>query len=706
MSASSRSVAAAFMFALVGSGMLAVPSATTAQSREGLDEIVVTAGRVESKLQDTPIAISAFTDEDVERLGIVDTRDIAARTPNLSIGGDGQLGTTPIVLRGVGIVDPNGPTQDNPVAVYVDDVYLSRPFSNIFLLPDISRIEVLRGPQGTLFGRNASGGAVQFVTLQPGSELEASASVAYGRFESLGMRGYLLAPLASGWGVKLAGGITATDGWASNVQDGERFATDEASVVRGSVRYADDGTTLTLQADHNSGTIRSHFVNVALFPTQPIDVNTTNVPHSEDRSATSLSAQWEHNLGSVDATVIGAYVKSRSESDFDSDSSALDLVNLTDFILTGESYSLEGRLAATPSDNWKWIAGVYLFRETNGAEGDIVLGSVVTGGAPVVFNRLDNDVTTRSAAAFAAITYSFTDKFDLTTGLRYTYDRKDLVGRNLILPQPVKVDVRDSWTDVSPRLIAQYALTDDVMTYISASKGFRSGTWSVTTDDAVPAEPEYVWNYELGLKSTFLAGRARLNLAAFQQEYKDKQEQVVVRVGVTSARNAATATIRGVEAELDLLPVESLRVTATASVLDTEYGTFVGSPQDVEPGRSFDYSGNRLPFAPEFQSSLLPAYTWSVPNDGSLTVQAEWIHKSREFFNRQNDPRQGNAGYDDYNLRVIWDVSEHLSISAYGENLDDERHVVQTQPFLNQGLGLPTQYNNPRRYGAQFSYRY
>lgn len=547
---------------------------------------------------------------------------------------------------------------------------------------------------------------MQFITLQPEDELAASATVSYGRFQSLAMRGYVLVPLAEGWGAKLAAGATATDGWARNVQTGERFATDEASVVRGSIRYAAEDTTFTLQADHNTGKIRSHFVNVALFPDQPIDVNTTNVPHSEDRTSTSVSAKWEQDVGFADATVVGAYVSSRSESDFDSDSSALDLVNLRDFILTGESYSLEARLAAEPSVKWKWIGGVYLFRESNGADGDIILGSAVTGGAPVVFNRLANDVTTRSAAAFAAVTYSFTEKFNLTAGLRYTYDQKDLVGRNLVLPQPLKVDVSEAWTDISPRIIGQYAFSDDVMAYVSVSKGFRSGTWSVTTDDPVPAEPEYVWNYELGLKSTFFDGRARLNLAAFQQEYKDKQEQVVVRVGVTSARNAATATIKGIEAELELLPLDSFRITATASLLDTEYGVFVGSPQDVEPGKSFDYSGNRLPFAPEFQASLLPAYTLTLPNGGSLTMQGEWIHKSSEFFNRQNDPRQGNAGYDDYNLRLIWEMSTHLSVSAFGENLSDERHVVQTQPFLNQGLGLPTQFNNPRRYGVQFSYRY
>jgi iron complex outermembrane receptor protein len=227
----------------------------------------------------------------------------------------------------------------------------------------------------------------------------------------------------------------------------------------------------------------------------------------------------------------------------------------------------------------------------------------------------------------------------------------------------------------------------------------------LTTDSAIPAKPEYVWNYELGLKSKFLEGRAQANFALFHQDLKDKQEQVVVAVGVTSERNATSAKIDGLEAELEFIPVERFRLTATASFLNTKYGTFIGSPSDVGPGESYIYTGNELPFAPKVQASVVPAYTFPLGAAGGLTAQAEWIHASSVFFTRINDPREGNGGYSDYNFRLIWHASQHLDLSAYGENLSNERHAIQTQPFLNQGLGLPTEYNTPRQYGVQFSFK-
>lgn len=703
--ASRRSASTSVMIAVLASALGTTVRAAGSEA-EPLQEIMVTAGRVESKLQDTPIAISAFTDADITRFGFVSSTDLAAHTPSLTIGGDGQLGTTPIVLRGVGVVDPNGNTQDNPVAIYVDGVYLSRPYSNIFLLPDIARVEVLRGPQGTLFGRNSSAGAVQFVTRQPGDAYEASGVASYGNFNTYNMRGYVLAPLGNGWGVKFAAGAASTDGWAYNETQRERFAGGSSNIVRASLRFNDTETDFVLQADHSTSFDRSHFVNVALFPTQPTNVNTDNSPQGEQRYNSTVSATYERNVGFGKATLVASYVTSESDSDFDSDSSALDLVYLRDFVLTGKEYSLEARLASNPSTTWNWITGVYLFGENDRETGDVDLGSAITGGASAVLNRIDNDSKTRSGAVFAETTYSVTSRFDLTAGVRYTHDNKSIIGRNLELPQPVKLDTSQGWSNVSPRLIGKYAFTDYTMGYASISEGFRSGTWSLTTDNAIPAKPEYVWNYEMGVKSKFLDGRAKLNLAAFHEHIEGKQEQVVVAVGVTSERNATTANIDGLEAEFEFVPVDSFHVIANASFLHTKYGTFIGSPTDVGPGESYIYTGNRLPFAPKVKTSLIPAYTVPLTGHGDITLQAEWIHDSSVYFTRINDPREGNAGYNDYNVRLIWQATPQLSMSLYGENLSDERHTIQIQPFLNQGLGLPTQYNDPRRYGAQASFRF
>ena len=370
-----------------------------------------------------------------------------------------------------------------------------------------------------------------------------------------------------------------------------------------------------------------------------------------------------------------------------------------------ETVSALGK-ASSSVGPWTWIGGLFLYGENAVETGDVDLGSGVTGGAPAVLNRLDNNSTTRSAAAFAETTYSVSDGFDLTAGLRYTYDRKTIVGRNLELPQPLKLDAAQGWGNVSPRFVAKYSFTHATMAYVSISEGFRTGTWGLTTDSAIPAKPEIVWNYEAGLKTQFLDGHGTANFAVFHEQIRDKQEQVVVAVGVTSERNATSANIDGFEAEVQLTPVEHFHVIFNGSLLHTKYGTFIGNPSDVGPGESYLYSGNQLPFAPKFQVNLIPAYTIPIPNHGDLTAQAELTHDSSVFFTRINDPREGNDGYTDYNLRLTWQVTPQWSAGLYGENLSNERHAIQIQPFLNQGIGLPTQFNNPRRYGAQFTYKY
>ena len=682
---------------------LAPASATEAGQ---IQEIVVTAQRRETGLQNTPIAVTAVTAATISEQGLLDIRDVERLTPGLAIGGDSELGIIPIVIRGIGTTDPEGTTQDSPVAVYSDGVYISRPFGGIFSLPDADRIEVLRGPQGTLFGRNSSGGAIQVITKQPDGVLEGASDVSYGSFNDYAVRGYVLVPTSAETGFKFATAITGLGGWAYNSTKDETYGGEESRLARGSFRYKHDDTDIIVQADHSWSSSRSHFVNVVLEPNQPIDQDTTNSPSNERRNSTDVSIIAKQKFSFADLDMIGAYVRSEDLENYDADGSQIDLVNLDGIHQIGKQYSLETRLTSNGTEALHWMGGTFLFAEDDTFNGNVVVGSAVTGGAPLPISKLDHNSKTRSASVFGEAGYDVTDKLQVTLGGRYTYDHKSFIGRNLLDANPIAVDDSQSWPAFTPRAILQYKFTPSVMGYASASKGFRSGTWSVTASSPIPAKPETVWNYEAGLKTSLFEHRVQVDIAAFVEDYKDKQETILIAPGVTAVRNAASAKIKGVELEYRAKPTAHLLLSGNLSYLDATYGTYIGAPSDVPPGVSDIYSGNQLPYAPHVTALADVAYTFPLTDGSQLILDGSWHYRSRTFYSRENIDIESSDSFNDFDLSLSWQRDEHLTTTAYVTNLSDERHPIQIEDFLNEGFGVPTQYNRPREVGIRLNFKY
>jgi iron complex outermembrane receptor protein len=678
----------------------------TAGADTKLGEIIVTAERRATSIQSTPLSVTAVSGATIARKGLVDILDVAALTPSLDIGGDSELGIVPIVIRGIGTTDPEGTTQDSPVAVYADGVYLSRPFADVFALPDVDRVEVLRGPQGTLFGRNSSAGAIQVITKQPNGVFDAAGDVSYGSYNATTARGYVLIPVDDHWGVKLAAVATSRDGWAFSPSKDTTYGGESSDVIRGSIRYKTDDRDIILQADHSYAFSRSQFVNPVLEPTQPINVNTTNSPGGESRDSTDVSLSFKQRFAFADLDVIGAYVQDADKENLDADSTQIDLVSLRNIDQSGQQYSLEARLTSNNSTTFHWMTGVFLFGEDDLLTGDVVLGSAITGGAERPASELDNNSHTRSASFFTEGSYDITSKLEITLGGRVTDDQKTFVGRNLLFADPVLVDDTRNWAAFTPRAIVKYSFSHDLMAYLSASRGFRSGTWSVTASSPIPAKPEYVWNYEAGLKSTFLDGRARVDLSAFHEVYSNKQEEILIAPGVTAVRNAASATIDGVEAEYQFKVVPRLILSGSFSYLDARYGTYVGSPSDVSAGVSDVYTGHELPFAPKISSTVDLAYDISLPSGQHLILDGAWEYKSRDYFSRQNIDIESSDPFSDFNFNVSWVYDRHLTTTLYAKNAFDERHPVQVLDFLNEGFGAPAQYNLPAQFGIRVQYHY
>jgi iron complex outermembrane receptor protein len=530
--------------------------------------------------------------------------------------------------------------------------------------------------------------------------------VSYGTFGDYTVRGYALVPTSADTGFKLATAITGLGGWAYNSAKDETYGGEESRLIRGSFRYKEGDTDIIIQADHSWGASRSHFVNVVLEPHQPIDQDTTNSPSNESRNSSDVSITAKQKMSFADLDVIGAYVRSEDLENYDADGSQLDLVNLQAIHQVGRQYSLETRLTSNTTGRLHWMGGTFLFAEDDSFDGDVVVGSAVTGGAPLPISELDNNSKTRSASVFGEAGYDVTDALQVTVGGRYTYDHKAFIGRNLLNADPIAVDNAQSWPAFTPRAIIQYRLTPAVMAYVSASKGFRSGTWSVTASSPIPARPETVWNYEAGLKADFFERRLEVDVAGFLEDYKNKQETILIAPGVTAVRNAASATIHGVELEYRARPTPRLSISGNFSYLDATYGTYIGAPSDVPPGVSDIYSGNQLPYAPHVAALVDAAYNFPL-NDGSkLIIDGSWHYRSRTFYSRENIDIESSAAFSDFDLSLSWQRDEHLTATAYVTNLSDERHPIQIEDFLNEGFGVPTQYNRPREVGLRLNFRY
>lgn len=669
-----------------------------------LEEVRVSAKRYDTDLQTTSVAVSAFTAADLAAAGVNDTRDLALFTPSLTIGGDSQLGNFPIVLRGVGNNDSDGPSQDAPIAVYVDGVYQARPFQNAFELADIERVEVLRGPQGTLFGRNAAGGALNYVSRQPTDTAQGSATVGFARYDSYEANGFFMTPLNSNWGIKLAAGTRESGGWTENQLNGGETPRERSKIFRGSVRYQNGGWDVIFAASTGQLNFTSAINNPSFLPDVGPDYVALDAPQYEERefSDASITVNQESNLGVF--TAIAAWQESSALFSWDADGSAEPLIQFGPLDLQSEVGSLELRLRSDSNQRFRWVVGAYYFRETGSLAGPVRAGPGFTGLPEYITATLfDNDAATTSISGFSEVYYDVTPKLTLAAGLRYTRDEKQNTNRDMTQPNPLRYAASDTWSEPTPRVVAEYKATDDVFVYASASKGFRSGTWAISGTSPIAADPETIWSYEAGVKTELLDRSLRVNMAAYYMDYKDKQERVITGIGITETRNATGARIEGAEVEFTFLPTAHLRLGGFANYLHATFGQFI----DLGPDGSVAVLTDKfLPRSPEWKYALMGQYEFEFGNGQTLTPRIEWSHESQSFFSRRNADIVGTDGWDVVNFKLLWSLNDRWSATAYVDNLGDERYKNNVSDVENVGLGTPTLYSAPRQWGLKVSYKY
>jgi len=730
----SRLTLTAFTAALAGT-MLVLPSPalsaeTDLAETQGLEEIVVTATKRTESIQDVPISITAVSSAQMKRLGVSNLTDVSLRVPGLNYTAMGDLKFSPTSLRGVyGGAGSAG--ADPAVGTYVDEVFTSQGAGNTFDLFDIERVEVLRGPQGTLFGRNTIGGVINIVTRRPTESFTADSELTYGDRNYVRVGALVSGPLGSD---RLLGKISMTyndrDGRARNVTLNRDVNDQNNWATRGQLLFRfDDDTELLLTGDYtkvdqntiNYDTLR---YNEAATLTQAVDLfgyprNASAFDRKVygDQLNVETLDMWgaalnlNTKVGGVGVTAIASYrthdFYNRADTDrspvaslYDGDPEKVD------------RYSGEVRFDWT-TDAVKWLAGVYFYNQDSTNLSFIEVGRDLATllGAPSLAGfqaGSDAAMTSRSYAGFASLTWPVSERVVLTAGGRYTNERKtiDYVQSDPLglLGGDVALASEDSWSQFTPNFTAQFRWTENLMAYATISQGFKSGGFNDALGDStnLSFNPEKLWNYEVGLKAELADRRLVLNAAAYFMDWQSIQIRVD-NPGTPAydpvILNAGAAHSTGFEADLEALPTDNLRLGASISVVSAKYDE--GTLPTGEPLRT-------IPYAPTYSGNLYAEYR--IPSaKGDWVVLGEANLRGNAFLTQDNQPDGKQRAYELYNARIGYEAQDgKWSVFLWGKNLTDTK-VVQ-RLFDLFGVGVVGQkfveLNDPLSYGLTVRFRY
>ncbi|SCW66640.1 iron complex outermembrane recepter protein [Sphingobium faniae] len=675
------------------------PVSAASPSKAQIEEIVVTAQRRSEKLQDVPIAINALTANSLVSRGLTSPQELASVVPGLQFGSLGPSGTP--FIRGVGGVLGN-PNDEPSVATYVDGVYIASPLSNYSQFANIERIEVLKGPQGTLFGRNATGGVIQIITRDPSRTPELAMTVGYANYDTVSGSVYANTPLTDTLAFNVAAQIDSQGkGYGHDVLTGrETYKKDERS-IRGKLLFEpDDATTIKLAADYAS------FKSAGLGFSPPrgatfLDGVVNTLPVYDTRSGTDevidiknygVSATVYHDFGPLRVNSITAYRKSTGVDFFDNDMTTLNIVEAR-LNLRQKNFSQEIHLLSPTSSTIDWLLGGYYY---NGQGGYAPI-SIFIGGPPSV--NIFGKMHTRSYSIFGQATVEILPETHLTGGLRYTWEKQRLVQEFVSGAGPIivpRTEARQSFGKPTWRLALDHKFTSDVMAYASYNRGIKSGGYDTVASPGIPGfKPETLDAYEVGLKTELFDRHVRFNAAGFWYKYKNLQLSHQVN-GTSITSNAAKARIRGIEGELQIATGGGLQLSFTGGYTDGQYTDFPDAPAYTAGGTLsvIDASGNRTIRTPKFTGSTSINYT--VPTDiGEFSANANMSFTGKFFWTPDN--RLAQQDYGLLNATLQWTSrSERFSARIWGKNLTKKQYVTSGVESTAGDLLI---YGAPRTYG-------
>jgi iron complex outermembrane receptor protein len=686
--------------ALAATALFAAPALAQqeAPAGQGLEEIVVTAEKREENLQNVPIAVTAMTGDTLTATGISNVEDLQFFVPGVSITNDSMA---IINIRGIG-TSAFGVATDPSTTVHYDGVYIARPTTSYQDMFDVERIEVLRGPQGVLFGRNSAGGTLNTISKMPSRELTGTLGVTIGNYDKRTFSGTVSGPLSESTRARLTLVKNDRAGIYRDVVTDRRYQNEDNFAGRLTVAIEPaDNLEIVLRADGSKdretgypairGSYPPAFAQAgATIPEGRDEVAFDAVPRY-DVDAWGLSSTINYDAGPVALKSITAYRSSKVAQVLDVDATDLFLRKI-EFFERSKTFTQELQLLSDNASALRWILGVFYLNEKGSDEIRIL--------EPGRALAIPESNTTNAFAVFGQATYEIAARTRLTAGIRYSYEKKDFAYR--VLLNGIQADAAQpsqSWTAWTPKIGIDHDLTEDIMAYASATRGFKSGGFQL--GDGKPFLPEYLWSYEIGLKSTLFDRRVRANLSAFYYNYNNLQVVQYIN-GVASTTNAGKATIKGVELEVMAKPTERFSLTSTLAWLDARY--------DVYFDQGTSLNGNRLPNAPKWNITFGGEYSLPLGTIGDLVLRADLAWRDATFFKPNNDPRYAGGNTTLVNARIAWQPDDkQWEVALYGRNLTNERYAsykaVGTDATGVSNPDLPlTVYGEPRQYGVQLRY--
>ena len=670
-----------------------------------IEEIVITAEKREKSLQRSAVSVTAYTADHLERSQIEDIYDIGLQTPGLIVNKE-IVGK--IYIRGIGT--ENLTLGGDPgVPVHVDGAYIARTSSANFELSDVERVEVLRGPQGTLYGRNATGGSINIISKAPTEDFTGRFDALYGNFDRLRFSGAVSGPIVEDRALFRASFLVSDrDGFTPNLFTGERL--DDESLAAGRLRLRllpTENVTVDLIAEISDDDSSpqpfkqlefSDLFEGTLGAFDPSGLR----PVSQDSPVTESQEQFgftgiiNWDLGPVILTSVSAYRDVDFAVQFDGDATDILFQNFAD-TSTSQQFSQELRLASSGDSRFDWLLGAYYFND----DGNTTISIPIPGFGFDIFHEAS--ISTNAFAVFGQATYDITDRLAVTLGLRYSDEDKDAdqftdFGFIPPLAQPLK----ENSDALTPKFGVEFFPREDVMLYASATRGFKSGGFTFNGFQS-NFDPEFVWAYEGGVKSQFLDDRVQANLSFFYYDYTDLQvSKLENNTGVIT--NAADATIYGSEIELAFSPVSGLDINVGLSFLNAEFDVFL-TEDPSNPGLgTIDLDGRRLPRSPKFTANVGGQYTHAIGNSGDVTYRLDYQHQSKSFFTTFNRDLSAQQAFDLLNARVTFEpTGRNWRLSGFVKNAFDEEYFLN---ILESGVetGKPEGFlAAPRTYGVQVS---
>lgn len=736
-------IAASVIALAIAQPAIAQTAAPQPANSAGVDEIVVTAQKRKERLQDVPIAITALTSADIQKRRTLDLVDLSNQAPGLQIKSDDNGANPRIFIRGVGVNDFN-PATNSAVGIYSDGVYIASPLAQRMAFFDLQQVEVLRGPQGTLYGRNTTGGAINVTSKLPGNDYEADLSAEYGRFNSVNIQGGVSVPVIRDMlSVRVAGLYQSDDGYTLNRLTGNTGNDTNRWGIRGVVHFT-PSASVTDNLIVNVGQSRSSSIwayNRSLFPATAEATGAdglclpsyytsgecTNILgyantssnlyagdygfEGKDRVKTlGISNSLTFDLGGVSIVSVTGY-QHASRNDQEDTDAAPEPVITASYIARQNTFSQELRLQSNGHTPLRYVVGAYYAHDfiDNDSYYDVLPSYQVSTDDNPTGTYLDYGVgvfgwpfTQKSDtyAVFGQADYDLTSRLTLTGGLRYSADHKTFhyVSEAAYGAVPIfTYDGSKTFDSVTGKVGIQYRASANANLYASYNRGAKSGGFfsgqTGNVDDLGPYKDETVNAYEVGAKTELLGHTLRANISAFYYDYQNLQVYTTVVDGLITRQlftNASAARIYGGELELQARPSRYLTISLNAAYLDAKYKDFVSADAD--------YSGNTLPSAPKV--SIQGAVDWEHPIfAGTLVTNLSWSFRSKVYFDTSNAERLTDQARAFVDGRLGYRFGDdRYEIGLWGKNLFDETNISDITPIPSLGFDVIS-VGAPRTYG-------